>query len=318
MALARKGDLASELSRLSAYVADLSDIDGREHLLKRVRALVDDLQHSLDESTRPVSSQPPPLAVESFGHFRLTRGGFVLTPCPAQKSIAVFRFLLTRPGRAAHKEELADAVWSGATVKDAMHSLHVAVSTLRSHLNLSLEQYVLFEAGRYVVSPDAQLLDETTEFLTAIDWANDLYRAGNEVEAESAYEQALTRYRGDFCIENLDYDWALEERERLLAKYLTALYRVGRIRLHQRRYEDAIEVLLPLSARECYREDVHYQLMLCYLHLGRRSDAVRQFERCKRHLANDLSLTPAPKLQSLYQLITSSAELPAEPPGAFD
>jgi DNA-binding SARP family transcriptional activator len=301
-------NLAAELSRLSAYVAQCAPLADGVHLLARAQTLVDDLQRSLGESRGFTLLRPPPLAVESFGHFRLTRGGVALTPLPAQKAIAVFRFLLTRPERAAHKEELADALWSGAATKDAMHSLHVAVSTLRGHLNRGPEQYVLFEAGRYAVSPSAQVIDETKEFLAAIERGNDFYRAGHEGEAALTYDQALTCYRGDFCIENLDYVWAAEERERLLSTYLTALYRVGRIRLRQRRYEDAIDVLRPLSIRECYREDVHYQLMLCYLHLGRRSDAIRQFELCERHLASDLSIAPAPRLQSLYQLVTTGGD----------
>jgi DNA-binding SARP family transcriptional activator len=58
--------------------------------------------------------------------------------------------------------------------------------------------------------------------------------------------------------------------------------------------------------------------MLCYLQLGRRGDAIRQFEVCKRHLADDLSLTPAPKLEALHRSITSGSGTLPDTLGAFD
>ena len=71
-----------------------------------------------------------------------------LAPCPARKAIAVFRYLLTRGERMAHKVELAESIWPGSSPKEAAHRLHVAISTLRHYLDSTYEtSYLLLTAG---------------------------------------------------------------------------------------------------------------------------------------------------------------------------
>ena len=60
----------------------------------------------------------------------------MLPVCSANKAIALFRYLLNRRQRAACKEELLELPWPKARSSAAMHSLHVAVTTLRRYLDL--------------------------------------------------------------------------------------------------------------------------------------------------------------------------------------
>lgn len=48
-------------------------------------------------------------------------------------------------------------------------------------------------------------------------------------------------------------------------------------------------------------EDAHYGLMRCYLKQGKRSLALRQYQRCSTILRDELGITPGATIQRLYQ-----------------
>jgi LuxR family maltose regulon positive regulatory protein len=221
----------------------------------------------------------------------------------------VFRYLLTRADRMAHKDELAESIWPVSPPKDAAHRLHVAISTLRHYLDpASEESYLVLAAGWYRINPAAELTDDAAIFEQNMTQANRLWNDRELDAAGRVYTRAIDSYSGDYCIADLDFSWASCEREHLLNGYLTAMYRLGRLRLRQRRYEDAVECLSRLLDRDSYREDVHFHLMHCYCLLGRRWQAVQQYLKCRELLGSALGISPTPKLQDLYEAILESRE----------
>jgi DNA-binding SARP family transcriptional activator len=307
-------DLAGELTRLSEHCRRLDGLPEHRAFLLRAQSLTRDIGNALAEGSRPVAvdslaAGSPPLTVGSLGRFRVIRGRKPLPPCAARKAIAVFRYLLTRSGRAAHRAELAESIWPDAAPKDAAHSLHVAVSTLRRYLDTAPGTgYLLFTAGIYCINSAVEVTDDADLFEQHVLQADRFWRNGDNGLAEPAYLRAVESYTGDYCVADLDFPWAASERERYLQHYLAALYRLGRLRLKQRRYEAAAECLNRVVERDSYREDVHFQLMLCYSRLGRRWQAIQQYLRCRDLLRTDLGLAPAPRLEELHEAILEHRE----------
>lgn len=306
--------LANALARLSESCRQLDRLPENQALLRRAEGLSHDVSAALARA-RAEPPGLPALTVNSLGRFHLARGGYALAPCPARKAIAVFRYLLTRGERMAHKLELAESIWPGSSPKEATHSLHVAISTLRHYLDsTSGASYLLLTAGSYRINPAAELAYDAEIFEQNIVRANRLWNDGDLIAADPAYVRAIDSYGGDYCTADLDFTWAACEREHHLNGYLAAMYRLARLRLRQRRYEDAAECLTRLLDRDCYREDVHFHLMVCYCRLGRRWQAVQQFLKCRELLETTMGLEPAPKLQDLYEAIIESREnLPGKP-----
>ena len=249
----------------------------------------------------------PPLTVLSLGRFQLVRAGAVLPACKTRKAIAIFRNLLTRAHRAAHKDELAELFWPNAAPREALHSLHVAISALRRYLDPPAGSYLLFEAGYYRLNPAARIEDDSTRFRQLSDEGEHWWRAGDFERARQAYGDALACYQGDYYVDDADPISAVAERERLLARYLAVLDHLGQLSITQGRFEPAIECYRRLLERDGYREDAHGQLMRCYWQLGRRGEALRQYERCATILAGDLGLEPMPEIQALYRRIANAA-----------
>jgi DNA-binding SARP family transcriptional activator len=251
----------------------------------------------------PPPSDLPPLKVTNLGHFNIARAGEKLPNCRARKSIALFRYLLTRSHREAHKEELMELLWPDSGPREAAHSLHVTVSALRRYLDPRAGSYLLFEAERYVINPGAPIEDDCNSFRQLADAAERRWRAGDLPQAQQVYADAIACYRGDYYVDDRDLTWAVAEREQLLTRYLSALDCLGRILIAQQRVEPAIEYYQRLLERDGYREDAHCQLMHCYWRLGRRGDAIRQYERCAGILMRDLGLEPMEETQALYRAI---------------
>jgi DNA-binding SARP family transcriptional activator len=159
----------------------------------------------------------------------------------------------------------------------------------------------VFAAGRYALSPGAPLEDDSLAFSQLNDEAEHFWRRGNLAEAQGAYARAIACYGGDYYVDDHDLAWALDVRERLLIRYLLALDRLGQIWMEQRRFDAAAECYQRLLERDGYREDAYCQLIRCYLQLGRRGDALRQYQRCASILASDLGLEPMSEMQELYQ-----------------
>jgi DNA-binding SARP family transcriptional activator len=255
------------------------------------------------DAALPAQPALPPLTITNLGRFQIARAGSVLAYCKARKAMAIFRYLLTRRHRSAHKEELMELLWPDVRPHEAAHSLHVAVSALRHHLDPVAGTYVLFADGCYTLNPQAAIEDDCAAFQQLSDSAEQARSAGEQQAAQRAYMAAIACYQGDFYVDDRDPAWALSERERLLARYLTNLDHLGRILIAQQRFEPAIDYYQRLLERDSYREDVHGQIMRCYWQLGRRGAALRQYERCTAILANDLGLEPMQELQELYQVI---------------
>lgn len=245
----------------------------------------------------------PPLQVANLGRFQVGRADKPLPACKARKAIAILRYLLAQRQHAARKEELMEVLWPDAHPHESAHSLHVAVSALRRYLDPQDGSYVLFEAGTYLINPEAHVEDDCSAFTQLCDEAEQRRRAGDLPAAQRAYSRAVACYQGDYYVDDRDVAWAIAERERLLARFLSALECMGRICLAQEQFEPAIDHYQRLLDRDGYREDIHCQLMLCYQRLGRRREALQQYERCAAILANDLGLEPMPEIQALYHSI---------------
>jgi DNA-binding SARP family transcriptional activator len=256
----------------------------------------------------------PQLRVISLGRFQIIRDARLLPICTAHKAIAVFRYLLSRRHHTARKEELLELLWPTAHASAATHSLHVAITTLRRYLDPPDGSYLLFEAGHYLIHPDAPIADDARDFEQHCGAADRHWHANDVIQAQQSYNDAIACYQGDYHVGEQDFAWAIAEQERLQARYLTALNQLGQILITRRQFEPASACYLRLLERDSYREDAHCQLMRCYLQLGRRYEALRQYERCADILANDLGLEPMQELQELYYAIQSGARAPEPQP----
>jgi DNA-binding SARP family transcriptional activator len=292
--------LSEQLVRLGERCRQLERLPDAGPLIDRTTELAEAVEAALALA----GAAAPALFVTSLGRFQLTRAGRPLTPCPARRAVAVLRYLLTRPDRAAHQTELAESIWPASPPKIAVHNLHVAVCTLRQYLGrLAGARCVTSVGGVYAIDPLVAVVEDVETFCQAASQAGRLFERGDLAAAEGAHVRAVACYTGDYCVADLDFPWASGERDRHLNEYLATVYRLGRIYLEQRRYEEAVGCMTRILERDSFREDVYFHLMICYSRLGRRGHAITQYRRCADVLRYSLGIEPGPKLRRLHYLI---------------
>lgn len=242
------------------------------------------------------------LSINSLGCFQIARAGQVLGQCKSRKAIGLLRYLLLQHNYEASKEQLVETFWPETPPEKGMHSLHVAIKALRQYL-APQTNYIVFNLGNYFIHPQAVLHDDRNRFIECYSSGDRLWAAHQYAAAESVYQQAITHYSGDYYVDNNDCEWALAEQERLLGKYLSCLERVGDLSFQRGAYDQAISLYQRILQRDEYREDIHSQMMQCYQRLGRRRDALLQYQRCALVLKRDLGIDPMAETQAIYQEI---------------
>ncbi len=211
--------------------------------------------------------------------------------------------LALRYDRPVPREYLLEALWPGTNPTLAGQSFNSLISILRKLCKDALagappllhagKQYQLnLEAG---VNVDVALFDQLAE---AGERAS---RAGHVEEAVEAYRRALALYRGDLCL--VPDAQAIIERERLRARYLTLLVRLASYEYEAGRYAASLRYGQRLLVLDPYREDAHRLVMRCYVQLGERAQALRQFRLCHQLLQAEFEAEPESATLHLFEQI---------------
>jgi DNA-binding SARP family transcriptional activator len=143
-----------------------------------------------------------------------------------------------------------------------------------------------------------------------IDLFESYWKKGRQMEREQGieaavgtYHQAFAFYRGDF-LEDLPYEeWAEREREKFRETWLVILDRLSAHFFEQKRFQICLNLCRRMLEKDPCLEEAHRRLMECYSRLGMRDKAIRQFQKCREQLLEELNVTPGRATVDLYQQI---------------
>jgi len=217
-------------------------------------------------------------------------------------------FLLLHAGETQERDLIAERLWPMRPPGKARRSLSTTLWRLRQALECvpPTQPYLLTERSTLTFNTTAPYWFDVEAFeqQAAFGLAGSLPCA----EAQrQALEEALALYRGDL-LEGCYDDWCLAERERLQLLLLRVLKRLQRHYRHCEAFEAAISYGHRLLALDPLQEDVHRELMRCYVEAGQRPLAVEQFQRCRETLREELHIEPMPETWRLYRRIRGGQE----------
>jgi len=221
------------------------------------------------------------------------------TPLPAKGQALLFYLAVT--SQPATRSRLAGLLWSDQTEEEARRSLRVALNALQSALP------GLLHATRLEISLNQNVCQcDLARFWECLKSSN-----------LSTRLQALDLYRGDLLIgfsvrgASVFDEWLAVERENLRQAVSNSMKVLARQALDSGTPQQGIPFTQKLVWLQAWDEQAHHLLMQLYAAAGQRSAALRQFERCRETLAQELGLEPSPLLRQLYE------QLRQAPPGAL-
>ncbi|HEX2578764.1 MAG TPA: BTAD domain-containing putative transcriptional regulator, partial [Aquihabitans sp.] len=266
----------------------------------------------------PAATAPPPpadeLEVSVLGPVRARRGADELALGGRRQRAVLARLALAR-GRVVAAERLVDELWAGEPPPSATNTLQSYVSNLRRVLGPGATgQPVIERVGdgyRLALEPDA---------LTAARFEGLVTEGGDDArERAQALEEALALWHGPAVGDFSDEPWAQGDAVRLEELRLAATEERFGLLLDLGRHATVVGDLEAAIAAHPLRERLTSQLVLALYRCGRQAEALRAYERTRRHLGEELGLDPSPELMRLADLVLDqdpSLDLPEVEPEA--
>lgn len=265
------------------------------------------------------------LALSLLGPFQVSLDGHPVTDFKSNKVRALLAYLAVEADQPHRRERLAGLLWPDWPDREALGNLRYALSNLRQAIG-----------DRQAEPPFLLISRDTLQFNTTGDYRLDVesfatltepaLRGATDLETLIGLEKAAALYRGPF-LEGFSVadspafeEWALFTREQLARHMAGALYRLAAGYEQQGDYEQARSWAWRHVELEPADEVAHRQLMRTLALSGQRSAALTQYESCRRLLAAELGVEPAPETIALYEQIRDSRlqpdvrAAPAAPP----
>jgi DNA-binding SARP family transcriptional activator len=243
-----------------------------------------------------------------LGSFRVLKQGRSVHVRSGGKVEQLLGALALGPPRGTSRRDLLGLIWPDSEYSLAGQSLNTLIYSLHRTFADALdgESPIFVMDGRYRLNREAGVAVDVTVFQAAADLGDVRTRTGDWRGAAEAYEAATRTYAGDLTFgSDVRY---LVERERLRARFLSV-----RANLAERAFASgdigrALGHALELLNHDPCREDAHRLAMRCYVRLGMRAQALRQYRTCREVLALEFGAPPERSTDELYDLVRRDPE----------
>jgi DNA-binding SARP family transcriptional activator len=245
------------------------------------------------------------LRVQMLGSFHVWRGAQEIQAREWQREKArqLFQLLLTQRGHWIQREQICAWLWPEADLEAAERQFKVTLNALNAALEPArpprIAPFFIRRQGlAYSFAPSYGVWIDVDEFelrvaAAAADGEPDFARHNAQI--------AVQLYKGDFLAEALYDPWTIEERERLLARYLaTAVSYAARLS-DAGDHAGAIHLCEQILRRDRGYEEAYQVLMRAHARSGSRSQALRSYARCVQALHDELGMEPLPETEALHQ-----------------
>jgi DNA-binding SARP family transcriptional activator len=248
------------------------------------------------------------LELRLLGRLRASSRGETLVHWPCRKGKFLLAYLALSRERRPSRDLLMETFWPRSDPRAARNCLNVTLHALRQHLRdlVPQREVIVYDCEGYSLNPELGIWIDVEEFEGAWKRGQSLERADRAREALAAYSLAASLYVGDLLEDDLYDPWLDLEREHLKEVYLALLDRISRHCSLDGDPEGAIRLCEQMLEKDGCQESVHRRLMLCYLKLGLRDRALRQYARCVEVLRRDLNVEPTAETEHLRDEIKRS------------
>jgi DNA-binding SARP family transcriptional activator len=195
-----------------------------------------------------------------------------------RKARSLLKVLALSPGNRLHREQAMELLWPDLAPKAALNNLHYALHVARRTLEPSAldsssatSRYGRLRGEQLTLCPDSPLWVDVQAFQEAA------VTARRALEPQ-AFRVAIDLYAGDLLPEDRYERWVEERRAQLKELYLSLLSTLGALYEERKEFGEAIEALSRVVAEEQTHERAHLGLMRLYALLGRRREALSQYE----------------------------------------
>jgi LuxR family maltose regulon positive regulatory protein len=280
----------------------LLDYAARQPALQRHTELIGGL-HVRTEPPGEEGSTPPAqpaarrLEFMALGSSTVRRDGAIVDAQELRlRAKELLFFFLAHP--VVTKERIVAALWPDLSLAKAHSTFHFYLFQVRRLLGGT--DAIAYEGGAYRLG-SRQYQYDVGEFHRSLVKASRVTRA----QREKYLQQAVSLYRGDY-LEDIFSEWTDELRGSLRRESHQALEDLATHCKAQGRLEEGVEFYRRLLDKDPLREDIHRELISIMLTMGDRAGAMKQFEKLRLILEEELGTGPSDETLDLLRGILPS------------
>ena len=252
----------------------------------------------------------PPLTINIFGGFELTRDGSPVTSkfFTQAKVRALLTLLVLNGGREYSRERLIEALWPVVNEKSGVKNLYSCWSSLVRGLSLSDGScpYVRRNQGSYQI--DKSLVQSDVSTVNSLCKKLTINQISSDKLCEML-EQLNSLYRGDLLPSESKNEFICEERRRLRFQVSDTFSNSAVRLIDLQESKMALWFARVAYSHDHLREDVYYSLMSAQLACGQREAALETYSTCTRMLAKNFRMNPSIRMMTLYKSIVECEEV---------
>lgn len=264
------------------------------------------------------------LSLTLLGAFQITLDDEPVAGFESDKVRALLVYLALEADHPHRRDSLAEVFWPDRPPGVARNNLKQALANLRTVIGdrEADPPFLRVSRAKLQFNLDSAYWVDMKECsrLLAASQAHDHRRPETCEPCTERFRQAVALYQGPFLEQFYLGDsaafeeWALVRREGLQRRVMEALRHL--VAYHERRgeYQEARQFARRQVELEPWSESAQRALMRTLALSGRRSAALRQYEICRRTLADELGVEPTQKTTELFEQIRDGKyERPASP-----
>lgn len=259
------------------------------------------------------------LEIHCLGGFAVGLHKTAITAFPTDKIRALLTYLALEIGQPHRREVLANLFWPEMDESGALMNLRLALHRLRKTLDNVQPAMgaALLQSTRQTLQLNPALVTVDVNRFQALLTACAVHvheRLLSCPECRTRLQQAVDLYHGEllagFGLADAPVfeEWLLLRREALHQQALAALHTLV---LGYEQQGDDVQAHYYASrqlALDPTREEAHRQLIRSLVRRGLRTEALAQYESCRRILQIELGVDPAPETVALYEQILANLD----------
>jgi DNA-binding SARP family transcriptional activator len=218
-------------------------------------------------------------------------------------------YLLTYPGRIFRREQLQEQFWGNLSGVRGRAAMNTAMWRIRKLL-AKLEQDKAGPCSLFVKNTEILMNYDDRRTVDIHLFTDEVQRLSGITSLDDIQIEELQAcadlYAGAF-LDGEYADWVIVEREKLERMYIGLLSLLANCLTRARRFDEAISVANQILAIDPYREAIHRDLIVTFALNEQRQAAMRQFERLRCLLDEELGVSPARETTALFHALKSEA-----------
>jgi DNA-binding SARP family transcriptional activator len=228
--------------------------------------------------------------------------GLGWAPVTAARCRAVLGTIVAHSPSPVPVEDIVEDVWGQVPPSSASAQTYSYVHKIRTLLGDPHGTSLRLSDSGYVLDAERAGVDARS-FEAGISDGRRAFEAGSLDESLDLFETALSRWRGEPFDGSPPGERAVELAHRLTSLRMAAVEDCFQARLDLGQHRRVVDDIEEQIARNPFREPLWRQFLVALYRDGRAGEALQQYDRLRRRLADELGTDPSPATRTLHEQI---------------